>query len=346
MVSGIRPRLAAVVAVLGVLAVPAAASAATGAAAAPAGITGSVPGVNALNSVACPTASKCVAVGNDSNLNGKSVIITTATGGAHVWSGDLANQSPRALACPDATSCLMVADDAVATVDVSGGAMKITATPPPPTGGIVAMGAIACPTATTCYAGGFEGTPSAGKAVVYELSSAGKVLSKLSPAGTGIGSIACPTSTLCLMAEHRTTGEVIQQLANGKPGTAHSLPANTYIQAIRCFQATLCYALGGSSTGSTTDELFPVNPVTGTPGSVITLSGFDGFGMTCNSATECRIVGDVTPAFTPAVLNVTNGVPGTPTGESGTDLADIACATPTLCYAVGQNSSGALVEKV
>ena len=82
---GIRTRLAVVVAALGVLASPAAAS---GAAFGPAGVAGQVAGVNSLSSVKCPTASTCVAVGTDSSLNGKSVIITAATGAAKAWSGN------------------------------------------------------------------------------------------------------------------------------------------------------------------------------------------------------------------------------------------------------------------
>ena len=140
---------------------------------------------------------------------------------------------------------------------------------------------------------------------------------------------------------------MIQQLVNGHYGTSHSMPADTYIQAIRCFQASLCYGIGGSTTGSeTTDELFPVNPATGAHGSVSTLSNFDATGLTCISTTECRIVGFILPADTPAVLNVTNGQAGTPVSEPGTYLSGIACATTALCYAVGANSSGAIVEKV
>lgn len=342
----IRSRLAAVVAVLGVLTVPAATSAAASAAPDPVGITGSVPGVSSLHSVTCPTGTACVAVGTDSSLDGKSVIINAATGATKVWPGDLANKTPNAVACPGATTCLTVADDAVATVAVSTGAMKVTATPPPPAGGIVALGALACASATTCYAVGFEGTPASSKATLFDLSAAGKVLGKRTSTGKGIGSIACVSSTLCFISDNFPTGLAIQQVNNGQFGISHKVPANTYIQAIACFQAALCYALGGSTSGSSTNELFPVNPVTGSPGSAISLGNFNATGLTCITATRCRVVGFVTPANTPAVLDVTNGKPGTPASEPGTSLSSIACATTSLCYAVGQDSSGAIVDKV
>lgn len=345
--SGVRLRLAAATAALGVLTLPAAASAAAGAAH---GVTGQVAGVNSLDSVTCPTAGTCVAVGVDPNLtNGKSVIINAAADTAKAWPGSLANGNMNAVACSSATACLAVADDAVASVAVSTGAMKVTATPAPPAGGIVAMGRIACPSATTCYAVGFEGSPGGNsKAVVFELSPAGKVLAKRTSTGKGIGAIGCPSSTLCLISDNLPTGLAIQQLNNGQFGTSHPVPANTYIQAIACFQASVCYALGGNSMASpaVTDELFPLNPVTGTPGSPITLSNFNATGLTCISASECRIAGFVTPAGTPAVLNVTNGKPGTPASEPGRGLDDIACATTTLCYAVGLGSTGAIFDKV
>ena len=79
--------------------------------------------------------------------------------------------------------------------------------------------------------------------------------------------------------------------------------------------------------------------------SPITLGNFDATALTCISASECRIAGLVPPAYTGAVLNVTNGKPGSPASESGS-LDGIACATTTLCYAVGSNSTGAIFDKV
>jgi hypothetical protein len=101
-------------------------------------------------------------VGVNSSLNGKSMVIDAVTGTARAWSGSL-GQAMNAVACPGTTTWLAVADDAVATVQVSTGAMKVTAKPQPPTGGIVAIGDLACASATTCYAAGFEGTEGASR---------------------------------------------------------------------------------------------------------------------------------------------------------------------------------------
>lgn len=310
-----------------------------------------VPGVSSLGSVSCPTATACVAVGSDSSLNGKSAVIAAATGVVTAWPGTLTSQLPRAVACRvKATTCLAVADDAVIAVTVAGGAMKITARPKPPTGGIVALGALACATAKSCYAVGFQGTPSASTAIVAHLSGAGKLLSKTKEPGTGIGAIACPSSTLCLLSDSAAGQTTIRLLTSGHLGTGHALPAHTYVQALSCYKASLCYALGGnaSASPSVTDELFPLNPATGAVGSMATIAGLNGTSLSCISASICLVAGFTGSGATakPGVVVVTGGKPGTPKNYPGSSLSSVACASASRCYAVGQDSAGAIVDKV
>jgi hypothetical protein len=333
---------------LAVTVVPASAAAAS-AAQGPGVARTAVSGVNSLDGVTCPTATACVSVGSDGNFNGKSAVINAATGAVKAWSGDLANDSMNAVTCAGAASCLAVADDAVASVSVSSGAMKVTATPAKPAGGIVALGTIACAGTTACYAVGFEGTSSTStKATVIHLSAAGKLLATKQNSGTGIGAIACPSASLCLMGEHYTSGEVIQLLNNGTFGTSHALPAGTYVQAISCYKASLCYALGGSGN-SVPNELFPLNPATGTAGTTATINGFNGANLTCINATTCLVSGLTGTGSTAknAVVAVVNGKPGKPANYPGTfGLRDVACASASACYAVGTTPSGAIVDKV
>jgi hypothetical protein len=310
-----------------------------------------VSGVSSLSGVVCPTASACVSVGSDSDFNGKSAVITAATGAVKVWSGDLANDSMNAVACPGTTSCLAVADDAAAAVNTSTAAMKVTAVPKKPATGIVALGAIACAGTTACYAVGFEGTEASSQATVVQLSPAGKLLATKKNGGTGIGAIACPSASLCLMGEHYSTGEVIQLLKKGSFGASQTLPANTFIQAISCYKATLCYALGGNTTASPSlpDELFPLNPATGAVGTMTPISGFNGANLTCINATTCLVAGLSGTGSTAknAVVAVVKGKPGKPANYPGTfGLRDVACASISACYAVGASSSGAIVDKV
>jgi hypothetical protein len=308
--------------------------------------------VSALSGVACPTASACVSVGADSNLNGKSAVINAATGAVKAWSGDLANDSMNAVACPGTKSCVAVSDDAVASVAVSSGAMKVTATPKPPATGIVALGTIACAGTTRCYAAGFEGSPAASTATVVSLSAAGKLLATKQNSGKGIAAIACPSATLCLMGENYASGLTIQLLSNGKFGAKRSLPANTFIAAIGCYKASVCYALGGNSTASPVlaDELFPLNPATGAVGTMATIGGsFNGASLSCLSATTCVAAGYTRSGstITNAAVAIVGGKPGTPKNYAGNfGLRSVACASASGCYAVGASSTGAIVDKV
>jgi hypothetical protein len=319
-----------------------------------AGADGTVSGIDALYGVACPTATTCVSVGFggvDDNI-GKSAVIAASTGQATVWPGGLTDDPLTAVACASAKAktCLAVADDAVATVNVTTSAMKVTAVPKPPPDGVVGLGAVACASAKACYAVGFQGTESPAKAIALHLSAAGQVLGKTTGPGKDIAGIACPAATRCLISDSEAAGVKIQLLNSGKFGAAHPLPADTYIEAIACYQASLCYALGGNSQSSpiTTDELFPLNPTTGAPGSMITLSGINGNGLTCVSATTCLVVGFSGEGSTakPAVVPVTSGTPGTVTNYPGENLNGVACATASTCYAVGLASTKAIVDKV
>jgi hypothetical protein len=348
-----RLQLAAAAAAIGILTSPVAASAASG----PGAPRTPVPGVNSLDSVTCPTAAACVAVGLDSNLNGKSAVINAATGAVKAWSGDLANAPLNAVACAGTTSCVTVADDTVASLKVSTGAMKQTAKPKAPTGGIVALGAVACAGTTKCYAVGFEGPNfESTNAVVITLSPAGKLLADKKNTGTGIGAIACPSSSLCLMSDASPSGVSIQLLKDGKAGTSKPLPANTYVEAISCFKASLCYALGGNSKSSpvATDELFPLNPKTGAIGTMATIGGFSAGtgvnGIRCISATTCLVAGYTGSgsAAKPAMVIVSSGKPGAPVNYKGSDFPfdGVGCASDSRCYAVGSSSTGAVVVKV
>ncbi len=307
-----------------------------------------VSGVAVLESVACPTAKACVAVGADENTYGKSVVIKASTGGVKAWSGKLKDAFLNAVACPTKTTCLAVADDAVATVKVSSGASTVRSTPKRPKNGIDALMAIACPTKTSCYAVGFEGSPDAGTALLVHVSAAGAVLGLTTGTGSSFGPIVCPSSELCLMGAYGQKTASIELLSKGRPGAKHDLPAGTYIEAIGCYKATACYALVGHSATGDTNELFPVNPKTGAIGAAATFSAFSGSGLTCPTASECLVVGHTGSgsSYKPAVVVVTHGKPAHSVGYPGTNLNAIACATPKLCYAVGLGSAGAIVERV
>jgi hypothetical protein len=314
----------------------------------------SVSGLNVLDTMACPTSASCVSTGANSDLDGKSAVITAATGAVKIWPGKLTTADPSALSCPpSAKNCLFVADNAVGTVAISTGAMKITATPISPSGGIVALSALSCP--KTCYAVGFEG-PMVGEtnAVLLHLSSAGKILSSTKDTGSGSGAIACPTASLCFMTDYAKPTTSIQVVSNGHIGASHAFPADTYVQGMSCFGSSVCYALGGNNTSSPelTDELFPLNPKTGAIGTEITIGGdFSGStyngGLNCINATTCLVAGYTdSSSETAALVTVTSGTPGSPVDYAGQYMEAVACASASKCYGVGGDSGSAFVDKV
>jgi hypothetical protein len=316
--------------------------------------TGTVTGVNVLDGAACPAAAACVAVGNGGSNHtlGKSVVINGATGAVHVWSGSVNNEAFTAAACAvKATSCVALAQDGIASVAVSTGAMNLTATPKAPPGGIVALNSVACTSSRACYAVGFEGPLTSSHAVVLHLAGNGALLKTVVDKGTGIGSIACPTANYCFVADYNKPNEIIQILTGTSLSAGVSMPANTYVQALRCFnQSSPCYALGGNTTAnpSVTNELFPINSKTGAPGAMVAIRGFNGTNMTCASSTRCVIVGFTGSGATAkaAVVVVNSGKPGTPFNIPGTAVAGIACINANVCYAVGLSGSSGLVDKV
>jgi hypothetical protein len=313
---------------------------------------GTVHGLDSLNTLACPTSTSCVSTGSDTNGFGKGAVITASTGAVKVWRGKL-TANPNAVSCPPrAKKCLFVADDAVGTLVIATGALKVTATPPPPSGGIVALNALSCP--KTCYATGFEGSEASSSAVLLHLSAAGKILSTTTDTGTGSSAIACPTATLCFMSDYANPTESLQVVKGGKIGASHAFPAHTYVEGMSCFGSSVCYALGGNNTGSPelTDEMFPINPKTGVIGSVVTIGGdfsastLSG-GVDCVSATVCLVAGFTNVGSEQGALaTVTSGAAGTPVNYPGEYLDAAACATASECYAVGGTSAGAVVDAV
>lgn len=318
----------------------------------------SVPGITVLFGAACPTASACVAVGSGGNGDdlGKSAVIDASTGAARPGIGSLADAPLEAVACPSGSAtCVAVGSDAVATVNASTGAVNLASVLKTRPTAAFFMSSIACASSSTCYAAGAlrpRGSATS-KAVLVELSGAGKLTKEIPDSGTGIGAIACPTATRCLVSDDHA-GVSIQVVTRGKFGAVTRLPAGTYVEALSCFRAVVCYALAGTDVKSKsspplTDELVPLNTATGARGVPVRIGhGFTGYALACPSATRCVIVGAIGYGSNarPTVVVVNDGQPAAPAYYEGQSLSGIGCASATVCYAVGLGSAGAVVDKV
>ncbi len=352
--SGIR-HLAMLTAGAAIVALPFAGSAAWAGVARPAAPSATISSIDTLDGIACPTAKTCVAVGDNTlATGGKSVVINASTGAVRAWSGTVGNDdSLNAVACPTKSTCLAVADDAVVSVKASTGAMKVTDTPKAPKDGIVALGDIACANSSTCYAVGFEGPYTSSTAIVIRLSGSGKQLALMKGAGTGIGNIACPAANRCLIDTFNHGTTKIQILSGKHFGATHTVPAKTYIQRIACYKAEICYALAGKSGTSiaSTDEAYPLNPKTGAVGKLIKLSGFNGEGIACPSASRCLVIGytGLGASAEPGLVTIVHGKAGkiTRPGPADASYSNIGCASAKACFAIGlEGSKGAIVTKL
>jgi hypothetical protein len=304
--------------------------------------------MSSVSAIACQSAARCVAVGVDASENGKTAVVNTANAAATTWSGDLSEHVLESVACAVTTQCVAISGDVTVAVTAATGAARIVATFHAPTNEIVALGSIECPSASSCYAVGFEGTEVHSKAMLVHVSAGGASLgTTLEASSTGFGSIACTSTTSCLLAAADGAGvEKIQLLTNGHLGAARALPAKTYVQDLACFEAKSCVALAGKVGNNRPDEILTINPATGALESSHTIAGtFSGNELACPSTTECIVTGFKAPEK-PEIDIVTKGVPAAPRAIGGVGVGGIGCTTKGVCFAVGQatNTKGLILK--
>ena len=336
-----------------------------------------------LSGVSCASATSCVATGFyavDANGHGDALIETgTLTGGVWAWvatSPPTAGASPpvgpspvtdlNAVSCATTTSCVATGnyigttgdqDGLIETGVDAGGAWTWVATTAPTTGlspaarsnPAVSLGAVDCPSTSTCVAVG----------LYYGASS-----------GTSIG----------LVETGSQAGGSWTWIATAAPSAGLSPPASgstpqVSLDGVSCASATSCVAGGayydtslandglietGALSGGTwtwTPTSMPINDLSPPPnGQIVGLVD----AVSCPSSTTCVVVGDYTDnaggqdgmaaygtlaggAWTGTATTVptTNIAPiPSPVPDVATD--GVSCATATSCVAVGgyQDASG------
>ena len=333
-----------------------------------------------LNSIACPSAVSCFAVGsydNGSSVNtlaehwdGVSWTIQTSPTGTGATDSQLSG-----LACPSLTSCFAVGEFNTATaqktlaLSYNGTAWSLVASPNP-AGTFAALNGVTCYSATGCIAVGGSSTASADNTLTERWSgTAWAIVASPNGAGTSsvLRSVACASATLCLAAgENVTTAEkTLTEKYNGTTWTVLTTPnpvgaTDNSLNAIACVGASFCLTVGGSvfTTGLTT----LVESWNGTAWTVVTTPAVasTGYGIlnavVCPSTTLCMAVGqsntgNQTKTATAKYDGVswTSVVSPNPAGATISKLLGVACPTITICIAVGTftNASGdhTLVER-
>jgi hypothetical protein len=184
-------------------------------------------GYASLESVACPSATSCVAVGNYLDSSGIwQGLIETKSGSAwkttEVTLPSNADGDPSvqltSVACPSVTSCVAVGyyNDSTSGLLVTGSGTRWTATEAPlpadaQSGQLAYLTSVACPSASSCVAvGGYNGTSSAsselivtgsaGSGSLWTPTEAPLPLNGLSFYNSSSPAVACSSATSCVTA--------------------------------------------------------------------------------------------------------------------------------------------------
>ena len=181
--------------------------------------TQTVPGTTQLEGVACPSATICEAVGDNSSGEGVVVPITSGVPGSAVTASGTGQLY--GVACPSTTSCEAVGTygDGV-VVPITSGVPGSAVTP----SGTYELDGVACPSTTTCEAVGENSTPE-GVIVLITTSAQG-------------------TQTVTLVSDD---GASVASMS-GPVGSSITLPADTY--AGYTFDGWFSAASGGSLVGA------------------------------------------------------------------------------------------------
>ena len=206
---------------------------------------GASPGKGAFNDVACPDATKCLAVGADAT--GVGVVSSSGDGGSS-WSNVAVPPSTstlNAIACGDASDCVAAGEGTLLATHDGGTTWSRTV---PPTADTTLLG-VACTGAKVCLASGVSpnpGGPYWGQ--LLRSVDAGSTWTPISlPMGTlGIGGVTCPTSSLCI-----AVGAGIYVSADGGATWQERTVANGTgaLRSISCSTALHCVAIGPNPAG-------------------------------------------------------------------------------------------------
>ena len=327
-----------------------------------------------LDSVSCPSAGSCVAVGVHENSQGVDEPLAEGSNGA-TWTNQTTVQSPSgstlselsAVSCLSADDCIAVgySEDASGTDQTLAEAWNGTAwnlqTPANPPGSLDSeLSGVTCPSSTKCRAVGYYQDPSGTEETLAEVwdGSTWSIQTTPDPSGSsasGLSGVSCSSGGDCVAVGYYDDSSGIQQaLAEGWDGSTWSIQTTpvsstgSALSGVSCGAAFGCTAVGyqyvsGAElplaevrAGSSWTVADTADPASGD------WSGLAG--VSCFSATVCSAVGyyyspvtstDMTFAEVWDGTTWTTQTPANPTNDVYSDLAGVSCTSASGCTAVG-----------
>jgi hypothetical protein len=241
----------------------------------PSGSPEPVSGTSILESVSCPSATQCYAVGLAPTNDDAGVLVSIVNGQPTSVTEDTAFIGLMGISCPTDSTCYAVgydnANDADSVTTITSGQ------PGPPVevqGGGEWLNAISCPTATTCYAAGLvnfspavvpitSGTP--GNPVFLNV--------------WYLNGIDCPNATTCVaVGENSTEQGIVDTVTSGIAANPVVVPGAIFLYGVGCDDNLNCVLTGAGTPGanglssgvtsllSSSGTVQPASPVPGTNG--------------------------------------------------------------------------------
>jgi hypothetical protein len=291
-----------------------------------------------LSAVACPSATSCIAVGQNTNSSDLAVALAEHWNGSTWATQTVPNPSDAAagsnlsgISCTSATSCTAVGYQLVNGGEQkplaehwNGSSWKIQATPIPSDSVESQLDAVSCSSATSCTAVGLFSGP----------------------------------AYLVLLAEHWNGRTWVVQNAPNPNGANPPSDSVSALIGVSCSSATSCTAVGfADPTSGTASQVLAEHwngstwTIQATPNPAGTDQ--DSFNaVSCVSSTACTATGTAGIAVNSqnsTLAEQWNGstwtIQSTPNPTGGTSfLSGVSCVSSTTCTAVGSSHDGTLAE--
>ena len=303
---------------------------------------GATNGAGSFNAVSCPSATTCVAVGADGNLNG---VASMSLNSGATWSQgtvDVNEPELNAVDCFNASTCVAVGDGATVR-SIDGGKTWTSSTIPSKDTTLLG---VSCSTSTMCVSVGVSPSssgPFAGQLLTSSDGGTSWTAPALPASIGGLGSVDCPSSTFCVAVG----SSVVVSVDGGTTWSLRTVKGGSgVLRSVSCLSATSCVAVGGNPAVAQNPNSSAYEDVT-TDGGVTWTSlslpaGSATLDVVSCSKSGCEAAGSSYNGAPTPVLVTSSGNTWTlnqSLSSSATAFSALSCTSATTCVFVGENGT-------